>query len=196
MNLSQMRPSKSLGERAFAPIEFAASVAALVMVLLACADLTFYLRDKMRLDRVASGMGLLVSGYTELYKNDFDGFWQASKTMAGASMPVDGATGATILTGIVNSDGKPKVAWRQQTKGSPFTSQFGAVDAPPANLPDNYAVPVGASVIAVEVFTTLSPWVLSKTMMGTSGDPSLRSYALFQPRAALLGQIINDKDRP
>lgn len=170
-------------------------MAAIVLVLLACADLTFYLRDKMRLDRVASGLGLVLSGYTDLYANDFPGLFQASKVMAGDSLQVDGKDGATIVTGIVNSAGTPKVAWRQQTAGSSYASQFGAVGAAPTNLPDAYAVPTGQSVIAVEVYTSASPWVLSKELMGTLGGQSLRSYALFQPRAALLG-VINPGGRP
>lgn len=195
MNLSLKRLSRPLGDRAFAPLELAAGTAVLAALLFACADFTFYLRDKMRLDRVASGLGLVISGYTDLYANDFPGLFQASKVMAGGTLAVDGKDGATIVTGIVNSAGTPKVAWRQQTAGSSFTSQFGAVGAAPANLPDNYAVPTGQSVIAVEVYTTASPWVLSKELMGAIAGQSLRSYTLFQPRAALLG-VINPGGRP
>lgn len=189
------RLNNALGDRAFASIEFAIIVGAVLLLMLAGADLTFYLRDKMRLDRVASGLGLVLSSYTELYDNDFPGLFQASKTMAGESLKVDGKDGATIVTGIVNSAGTPKIAWRQQTAGSAFTSQFGAVNDAPANLPDNYAVPTGQSVIAVEVYTSASPWVLSKNLMDVLGSQSLRSYALFQPRAALLGTI-NPGGRP
>ncbi len=189
MNRFPKRRSRRLGNEAFASIEFAMIVGTIVLLVLGGADLTFYLRDKMRLDRVASGLGLVLSGYTDLYELDFPGLFLASKTMAGDSLKVDGKDGATIVTGIVNSAGTPKVAWRQQTTGSSFTSKFGAVGAAPTNLPDAYAVPTGQSVIAVEVYTTASPWVLSKGFMDALGSQALRSYALFQPRAALLGSI-------
>lgn len=194
MNRSQKRLSGRLGDRAFASIEFAIIASAVVLLMLGGADLTLYLRDKMRLDRVASGLGLVLSGYTELYVNDFPGFFQASKTMAGEYLKVDGKDGATIVTGIVNSAGTPKIAWRQQTAGSTFTSSFGAVGAAPANLPDAYAVPTGQSVIAVEIFGSSSTWV-NRMVIGPLGGQALRSYALFQPRAALLGTI-NPGGRP
>ena len=50
-------------------------------------------------------------------------------------------------------------------------------------------MPKNGTLIAVEVFTSASPWVLSASLMGGSGSTSLRSYALYQPRLGSLSTV-------
>lgn len=165
-------------------------MAALVLFIFASVDLISYSRTKLRLDQVASGLAVVISGYTELYPSDFDYFFQASRKMAG-NISVDGKAGATIVTGIVNSTGQPKIAWQKITPDAAFASKFGTVvGAAPIELPDSFVVPQGQSIVAVEVFASTQPWILSKELMRMPESESLRSYTLVQPRAALLAQIL------
>ena len=70
-----------------------------------------------------------------------------------------------------------------------FASLFGTSAGSTPVLPNSYLLPSNGVLIAVEVFTSTSPWVLSATLMGTSSVTSLRSYALFQPRLGSLSTV-------
>jgi hypothetical protein len=57
-------------------------------------------------------------------------------------------------------------------------------------FPDGYQVPSGGSVVVAEVFTDFTTWVFSAALMGGNANGSLSSYAIAEPRSALLSQII------
>lgn len=159
-----------------------------VWLLLAGTDLVSYMRSRLRVDEVSTSLARLVTGYQQLYSGDFPGLFQAGQVMAG-DVEVGGNGGATIITGMVNLTGAPVIAWRQQNGNAGYTSAFGSVGGTPVNLPDGYALPPGSSIVAVEVFSAIRPWVLGQAVMGTQGAPTLRSAALYQPRASLLSQV-------
>ena len=184
--MSLSRPSgRRLDERGAIAIEVAAFALAGFLFLLAGTDLAFHLRNKLRLDQVSGGMASYVTAQTRLYKGDFPVFFAAAQHMAG-SVPVTGEGGAVIITGVVNLSGAPTVAWRERTGNATITSSLGAVGGPPGNLPDGYVLPAGSSLVAVEAFTQVQPWLLG---VDTLGGPTLRSITLFQPRGAMLSQI-------
>lgn len=158
-------------------------------------DTTNYLRSRMRLDQVSGSIADSVTQYQKLYNDDLAALFQTAQTMAG-NVAVSGEKGATIITGISNTNGTPIIVWRKQTPGNvTYNSDFGLVGAAAANLPDHYALPKNSSVVAVEVFSAIHPWVLSKQIVGGEGSQVLRSVALFQPRAAQLPQLIAE-NRP
>ena len=190
MNNSQAT-SRRLGSRGTSAAETALFAAVLGGVALCGVDIVNYARTRLKLDEATNNVASLVSGYQQLYLDDFQTFYQLAQQSAGSTNVTGPATlgpGATILTGITNTNGTSMVAWRQQSGGTASSSSIGAVGTA-AKLPDNYVVPLNSSVVAVEVIGAVSPWVLSKGWMGTSGPSTLSSITIFQPRAALLSQI-------
>lgn len=192
--MSSSLRGRPLGDRGNATLEFALLALAGFLLLLAGTDLAWYLRSRLRLEQVSGSMANLVTGYQQLYAGDFPMLFQAAQQMAG-TVAVTGQDGATVITGIVNPAGRAVVAWRQWTGNAGYVSAFGPVGGAPQNLPDHYALPAGSSVVAVEVFSAIHPWVLSEGLMGTIGAPVLRSAALYQPRTSLLSEI-TPGDRP
>ena len=148
----------------------------------------------MRLDETATEISLVVTQYDNLYDSDFTYLFNAAQTIAGVT-PVTGLIGATIITGIVNSGGKQTIAWQRRSPSATFNSQFATAIGSVPNLPSSYLLPAGASLIAVEVFTTTTPWVFSASLMGGANATSLRSYALYQPRLGSLSTV-NTGNRP
>jgi len=166
-------------------------------------DVTSYARTRLRIDQVSGSLANNVSTYQQLYASDITDLYTLGQQtagdidvthVAGSPKPTPpGGTytgGATVITGITNPNGTTLIAWRQWTGDSSFMTSglgldLGTVGGAPT-LPDGYAVPAGSSVVAVELFSNVKPWVLS--MMSTSSTV-LRSTTLFQPRAALLSQI-------
>lgn len=200
--MNRFRTSRRLGDQGVSSIEFALSAMVLVGLLVCATDLVNYLRTRLRVDQVSSGMASSITNYQQLYAGDFnDLFNLAQQTagdidvthVAGAARPAPPGGvypgGATVFTGIANPNGTPVVAWRQRIGDSSYNSDFGAVGSAPQKLPDSYVVPAGSSVIAVEVFTSVRPWVVSFGGAGVAGPTIVQSAALFQPRAALLTQI-------
>ena len=195
MNRFRHPERRAAANRGVAALEFALVAPFVILTMLAGADLSLFMRSVMRMDETATGVAMAVTQYDKLYSGDFTTLFNASQTIAGTT-PVTGIFGTTIITGIVKSGGKQTIAWQQRSPSATFNSLFGtAVGAAPV-LPDTYVLPTdGEVLIAVEVFTTASPWVLSATLMGGPGSTSIRSYALFQPRLGSLA-VINAGNRP
>jgi hypothetical protein len=131
-----------------------------------------------------------VTQYQNLYDSDFTGLFNAAQTVAGTT-PVTGLLGTTIITGIVNNGGRQTIAWQKRSASATFNSLFGTSPGSVPVLPNNYLLPSGGVLIAVEVFTSASPWVFSASLMGASSVTSLRSYALYQPRLGSLSTVIS-----
>lgn len=179
--------------RGVATVEFALVLPFILLLMLAGADVTVYLRTAMRVDETATELAVVVTQYSSLYQSDFTALFNAAQTIAGTT-PVTGLLGATIISGIVNSNGTQTIAWQQRSPSARFTSRFGTAGAAP-NLPDNYTLPTGGVLIAVEVATSASPWVFSARLMPTSSISSIRTYALYQPRLGSLAAV-NAGSRP
>jgi Flp pilus assembly protein TadG len=171
-----------------AAVEFALIAPFIVLMMLAGADLTIFMRTKMRVDETATELALVVTQYQNLYDGDFTALFNAAQTVAGTT-PVTGLFGTTIITGIVNTGGRQTVAWQKRSASATFASLFGTSAGSTPVLPNNYLLPSGGVLVAVEVFTSTSPWVLSAAVMGTSSVASLRSYARFQPRLGSLATV-------
>jgi Flp pilus assembly protein TadG len=171
-----------------AAVEFALAAPFIILVMLAGTDLTIFMRTMMRVDETATEISLVVTQYQSLYDSDLTYLFSAAQTVAGTT-PVTGLIGATIITGIVSNGGKQTIAWQRLSPSATFSSQFGTAIGSVPKLPNNYLLPSGGTLIAVEVFTTATPWVLSASLMGGSSVTSLRSYALYQPRLGLLSTI-------
>jgi Flp pilus assembly protein TadG len=188
MNRSHPAEVDSRWRRGVAAVEFALVAPFLLLALLAGADLSVFIRIQMNLDQTSTEMAQNVTQYSQLYSSDFTTLFNASQTLAG-STPVTGLLGTTIITGIINSNGRQTIAWQQRSPSATFSSLFGTAAGATPTLPNNYVVPAGNTLIAVEVFTTASPWVFSAGLMGHSSITSLRSFALFQSRLSSLATI-------
>ena len=188
--MNRFRPTErpAASRRGIASVEFALVAPFIIMTMLAGTDLSIFMRTKMRLDETATELAQVVTQYQTLYSSDFTVLFNASQTIAGTT-PVTGLLGTTIITGIANSGGKQTIAWQQRSPSATFTSLFGTGAGSTPVLPNNYLLPTGGTLIAIEVFTSASPWVLSASLMGGSGATSLRSYALYQPRLGSLSAV-------
>lgn len=171
-----------------AALEFALIAPFIILMMLAGADLTIFMRTKMRVDETATELALVVTRYQNLYDGDFAALFNAAQTVAGTT-PVTGLFGTTIITGIVNTGGRQTIAWQKRSASATFASLLGTSAGSTPVLPNHYLLPSGGVLVAVEVFTSTSPWVLSAAVMGTSSVTSLRSYALFQPRLGSLATV-------
>jgi Flp pilus assembly protein TadG len=179
--------------RGLATVEFALVAPFILLLVLAGADVTVYLRTAMRVDETATELAVVVTQYSNLYQGDFSSLFSDAQTIAG-NTPVSGLLGATIISGIVNSNGTQTIAWQQISPSSRFSSRFGRVGSVP-NLPNGYVLPTGGVLIAVEVATSTSPWVFSARLMPSSSISSIRTYALYQPRLGSLATV-NTGNRP
>jgi Flp pilus assembly protein TadG len=189
MNRSQ-QTDRSVGtRRGVAAVEFALVAPFIILLILAGTDLTIFMRTKMRADEAATSVALTVTQYQNLYDSDFTGLFTAAQTVAGAT-PVTGLLGTTVITGIV-TDGNDRqtIAWQKRSTQATSNSLFGTAVGSVPRLPNNYLMPKNSTLIAVEVFTSASPWILSATLMGGAGTTSVRTYALYQPRLGSLSTI-------
>jgi len=178
-----------LSKGGLATIEFAIVAPFLVLIMLAAADVSFFLRAKLRLDTAATSLAQVTTQYTQLYAGDFTNLFKISQLAAG-SVAVSGQFGATIISGITNPAGAQTIAWQQISPSSTFVSAIGLKGAVPL-LPHNYKLPIGATLVVTEVFSNLTPWVFAATVMPVATAPfgSVSSLALFQPRLAPLDSI-------
>ena len=184
--MNPFRRNNRLTDRGVAAIEFAGYAAATAALLLTLTDLAAYLKVRLRLDQVSSSTASNATLYQTLYTDDVDTLAATAQQMAG-NMKVTGADGATILTGISNINNNYKIVWQAKRTSSAFTSSLGAVGAAPSNMPDNLVLPNNTSVIVAEVMTNVT---LNTTKIFT-GAQVLRSLALFQPRAAVLPELVS-----
>ena len=190
MNRFQLPEIRAAANRGVAALEFALVAPFVILVMLAGADLSLFMRTVMRMDETATGVAIAVTQYDNLYDSDFATLFTASQTIAGLTTSVTGLSGTTIITGIKKSGGTQTIAWQKLSPQATSASLFGAAVGAAPVLPDTYVLPTdGEFLIAVEVFTKASPWVLSAKLMGGPGSTSIRSYALFQPRLGALSAI-------
>lgn len=175
--------------RGVAAIEFALVAPLIILMMLACTDLTIFMRTKMRIDETATEIALAVTQSQDLYEGDFTGFFNAARTVADPTT-VTGLLGTTIITGIVtDASDRRTIAWQKRSPQATSNSLFGTALGSVPTLPYSYLMPKNATLVAVEVFTSASPWVLSASLMGGAGTTSLRSYALYQPRLGSLSSV-------
>ncbi len=163
----------------------------LALAMLGAADVSFYLRAKLKLDTAATSLAQVTSQYASLYADDFTTLFKVSQLAAGDGVSVTGQFGGTVISGVTNVAGTQKIAWQRiSPSASPVVSQFGVAGATPT-LPANYVLPIGATLVVTEVYTKLSPWNFAAAILGGPGDPtSVGSVALFQPRLASLNSIL------
>jgi Flp pilus assembly protein TadG len=182
--------------RGVAALEFALVLPFLALLMLGGADLTFMFIKKYRLDDTATAMGNLIAAANVLPASAFPASYCAP--MAGSlnyfaiaystasPLPVCGASGATIISGITNNGTKTTIVWQERSgNAAAFPSLFGTAGAVPT-LPPGYSVPSGHSIIATELYTGITPWVFSLVFMGNQGPTSLYAYSVFEPRLGTL----------
>src|ERR1700757_7547 len=119
--MSRFPPTEplALSRRGLASVEFALVAPFILMLMLAGADLTIFMRTKLRIDETATQVALDVTQYNNLYDSDFTGLYNAAQTVAGTT-PVTGVLGTTIITGMINSSGKQTIAWQRRSPSATF----------------------------------------------------------------------------
>ena len=160
------------------------------LAMLGAADVSFYLRAKLRLDTAATSLAQVTTQYSQLYDSDFTTLFKVAQLAAG-SVSVTGQFGGTIISGIKNVGGVQVIAWQRISPSSPFASQFGVLNAAP-QLPAQYVLPIGATLVVTEVYSQIGPWDFAAYVLGGPNTPSsLGSVAMFQPRLAPLNTVLS-----
>lgn len=198
------RLRRSRGRHGAPAVEFALVAPLLALVVLAAADAVLFLRTTFRLDRVATELANVISQHParELSAADvaryFDGpsalYFLAAQAIAGETMPVTNARGATIITLLageeVDGTQRNRVIW-QCRRGLPaFSSRF---DEPAEidPLPGGYRLAPGTTTAVVEVTTETRLWWFSRALLAWFGGDGPRrtniySYAVMPPRYGTL----------
>jgi Flp pilus assembly protein TadG len=195
MNHSHQTDRSVRSRRGVAAVEFALVAPFIILLMLAGADLTFFMRVKMRLEATANQVALVVTQYQNLYVSDFTNttynLFDTAQTIAGTT-PVTGPSGTTIITGIVtDSSDRQRIAWQKISANPTSTSLFGTALGATPTMPDNYLMPANGTLIAVEVFSPATPFVFSASMMGGAVTTTLRSYTLYQARLGSVATVIS-----
>jgi Flp pilus assembly protein TadG len=161
--------------RGVAAIEFALILPVLVLLTLGCFEVPRYVLLWQRLERASSGVSDLVSQADEpMIGNQMTDIMSAAKIMM---QPYDIKTkGKIIVTSINNPSGGTGVTntWRISCGSGTGTTQLGAVNATPTNLPAALNPTVDNEVLVTEVFFTYTP--VFKTFIYQGSTLSATAY--------------------
>ncbi len=137
-----------LGERGVAAIETAIVIPILVILLIGVAEVGTKILTGHKLNTTASRIGDLVTQQQKITQAGLNDIFAAVEHIAGAPY---GNQGVVIISAVTGQNGVARVAWQQRGAGTlNEPSHVGAVGAV-ADLPGNFTVADGKTVIVVEV---------------------------------------------
>jgi len=140
-----------LGERGVAAIETAIVVPILVILLIGVTEVGSKILTGHQLNTTASRVGDLVTQQSKLTNAALNDIFAAVEHIAGEAY---GENGVVIISAVTGKNGAPQVAWQRRGAGTlQEPSHVGATGAT-AQLPGNFTVADGETVIVVEVIVT------------------------------------------
>lgn len=173
-----------LGERGVAAIETAIVIPILVILLIGVAEVGTKILTGHKLNTTASRIGDLVTQQSKITQTSLNDIFAAVEHIAGEPY---GTQGVVIISAVTGQDGSPRVAWQRRGAGTlNEPSHIGAQGAV-AQLPANFAVGNGETVIVVEVLLN-NGGVLSDMM---SPHSVIAKTSLHRGRVNDLGTISN-----
>lgn len=177
--------------RAAAAVEFALVAPFLVLAMLATVDLTTYIRAYFRVERVAAEVTNLASQYERLREQDIARLFDAAQMIAGP-IQVKQTAGRTIISLVEGTTQGNRMRWQRASVGVPANQFASRIGVPPniVTLPAGMTVPVGPTVLIVEVFNRRLPWLLSADFLGTGAPEVIYAFYIMRPRSAQLAEIL------
>ncbi|MET4700266.1 Flp pilus assembly protein TadG [Constrictibacter sp. MBR-5] len=138
----------NLGERGVAAVETAIVIPILVILLIGVAEVGSKILTGHKLNTTASRVGDLVTQQQMVTQAGLDDIFAAVEHIAGESFDDHGVV---IISAVTGTDGSPVVAWQRRGAGTlQEPSHVGAAGAV-AQLPGDFTVADGETVIVVEV---------------------------------------------
>lgn len=177
--------------RAAAAVEFAMVMPFLVLLMLGTVDLTNYIRAYFRVERVAAETANLVSQFERLRNADINQLFSAAQQIAG-TIEVTQLAGRTIISVVEGTTAGNRMRWQRATIGGPGGMFESRIGEPPniVTLPASLVVPVGQTVVIVEVFNRRIPWVLSANLLGRNAPETIYAFYIMRPRSAQLAEVL------
>ncbi len=166
-----------------AMVEFAISLPAMMLLLLAGVDLGRMVIVNQKLDRVATAMGDLVAQAQTISSADMTNIYAATSYIA---TPFDFQhNGVVIVSSISLVSGKLHVNWQSRGSGALTIASKIGVSGGNASLPTGLTVAGNDTLIAAEVYFNFTPF------FGLSVVPSRQLYhtAYFRPRLGSLNTL-------
>lgn len=142
--------SKSLGERGVAAIEAALAIPVLAILLIGVAEIGDQILVRHQLNTTAARIGDLVTRSEKLSQAELNDIFDAVEHINGAPL---GDTGVVIITAVTGGpEGAPTISWQESGAGTlDTTSSVGSGAGGGADLPQNFTLAPGETVIVVEV---------------------------------------------
>jgi hypothetical protein len=187
------RTTGKIGRRGLAAVEFALLMPILILLVVGMVDVTRYVSAALKLERVTSGTAdvgtqykSLRDGMTVVNGDEVGILFLAAQQIA---KPLDLARyGAVVITCISDQGNGPQVMWQRRSGRAGAVSQISSGSA--VTLPLGFSLRYGDSVLFVEAFYTLHPYLFSVGWL-TSVDQQvdLRSLAVYRPRFGTLTSL-------
>jgi Flp pilus assembly protein TadG len=173
-----------VGDRsAAAMVEFAISLPAMMLLLLAGVDLARLVIVNQKLDRVATAMGDLVAQAQTISSADMTNIYAATSYIAS---PFDFQhNGVVIVSSVSLVNNKLHVNWQSRGSGNLTTASKIGVSGGNASLPSGLTVAGTDTLITAEVYFNFTPF------FGLSLVPGAQLYhtAYFRPRLGSLNTL-------
>ncbi|EWY36617.1 hypothetical protein N825_09860 [Skermanella stibiiresistens SB22] len=179
--------------RGLAALEFAIIAPVVILLLVGMVDMTTYVSAALKVERVASGTADVGTQYDRLrdgmtvVKGDEVGvlFLAANQIALPLDLP---AKGAVLITCVADQGNGPQVMWQRRSGRAGPTGEIGSSGA--AKLPAGFSLRYGESVLFVEVYYTLHPYVFSIGWLSdTDKAVDLRRMAVYRPRFGTLTKL-------
>ena len=184
---------RSVGSRGVAAVEFALLMPVMILLLVGTVDITRYVSAVLKLERVSTGTADVGTQYNQLrdgmtvVKGDEVGMlFLAAEQLA---KPLDLTRyGAVVITCVSDQGNGPRVMWQRRSGRTEAVSEIGTAGG--LKLPQGFSLRYGDSVLFVEVFYTVHPYLFSIGWL-TQDDKSvdLRSVAVYRPRFGTLTSL-------
>lgn len=174
-----MRPARN--RRGSATLEIALLAPILLLLLAGTGDVFNHQRLYMRLESASTLVAQMVSQCTNVTsRGDANQFFAHAQAAVGDSADLRGTSGGAIIISAIGGSG-PTVLWQLRSGNATQPSMIGTPGGP-AYLAGGMTVPDGQTLLAVEIYGTSSPYVLSPGLMRSMFGP-LASITVFVSRS-------------
>ena len=174
------------GRRGVAAVEFALLMPVLILLLVGMVDITRYVSTVLKLERVSSGTADVGAQYDKLRDsmtvvngNEIGMLFLAAEQIG---KPLDLLRdGAVVITCIGDQGSGPAVMWQRRSGRIDAVSRISSGSG--LSLPSGFSVRYGDSVLIVEVFYTVHPYLFSVGWLSPADrSVDIRSVAVYRPR--------------
>ncbi|MGD1954320.1 MAG: TadE/TadG family type IV pilus assembly protein, partial [Sphingomonadales bacterium] len=144
-------------------LELAFAMPVMIMVVFGGVELTRFLINAQKINRVAMSTADLVSQSREITEADVNNMFVASQAVMGNSTLTD--QGNVIISSVTRTgDDPPKVKWQRDASGNHSGQSDIGTPNGNANLPTDVVLDAGDGVSVVEVFYNHQPLLFDKVV--------------------------------